>query len=245
MKNRDLGTLVCSKCGIEAKRTGYVQKYCRACSEIRSTERRKLWARVNPPKPEVIRKTKSRKIISQKYNGIQNANKPRSIIVEKHLLDFNHCVVVTLPFSYSLSKNAIYSLSAKGGHLFLREQAKTRRLEIVLAIHNAMQDNPPFYQAKVYLDIFVEKPDHKGDAINVIDLVCDAVKYGIGVDDRWFCIRSLDWQIVKQNGRLIIGIYQAATEDHLVCHRCGRYFPLSMMNNRVCKECSTFNLSAF
>ena len=88
----------------------------------------------------------------------------------------------------------------------------------------------PFYQNKIWLDILVQKPDHRGDAVNVVDLVCDGIKRGIGVDDRWFCIRRLDWQIEKHDPLLLIGIRQKATENCLVCPHCGAIKPFSEFN---------------
>ena len=80
-------------------------------------------------------------------------------------------------------------------------------------------------QNKVWIDILAQKPNHKGDAINVVDLVCDAIQEGCGVDDRWFCIRHLDWEIVKSNPRLFIGIGQASDVPVQVCSSCGVALP--------------------
>ena len=52
-----------------------------------------------------------------------------------------------------------------------------------------------FTQSKVWLDIVVVLRVHNADALNVLDTVADAVARGIGVDDRWFAVRRLDWGI--------------------------------------------------
>lgn len=99
---------------------------------------------------------------------------------------------------------------------------------------------------KVWIDILVQKPDHRGDAVNVIDLVCDALKDALPVDDRWFCIRRLDWEIAKENPRLFIGIGQASDQDCQICSYCGQIKELEAFNRsrsrplgvgRECKDC--------
>ena len=105
----------------------------------------------------------------------------------------------------------------------------------------------PIVHNKVWIDILVQKPNHKGDAVNVVDLVCDAVKDAIDrVDDRWFCIRRLDWQIVKGDPRLFVGVGQDSDEDCQVCSYCGQIKPLPEFNaarnqplgvGRECKAC--------
>ncbi len=99
---------------------------------------------------------------------------------------------------------------------------------------------------KVWLDILVQKPNHKGDAVNVVDLICDAVKEAVGVDDRWFSIRRLDWEIVKENPRLFVGIGQDSDVDSQVCSYCGQIKPFEEFGQRKrsrlgigreCREC--------
>lgn len=157
-----------------------------------------------------------------------------------------YLVRVKVPFSYSFSKNAIYSLR-KNGHIYLRKEAINIRDALTWEIIAASKGHK-WKQNKVWLDILVQKPNHKGDAINVVDTVCDAVKRAIKVDDRWFCIRRLDWQIVKKKPQLVVGVGQEEDEDKQVCSYCGRILPLTAFTKnkfdilgvgRECKECRT------
>ena len=99
------------------------------------------------------------------------------------------------------------------------------------------------YRNKVWIDIFVQKPDHRGDAINFLDLIADAIKEAIGIDDRWFSIRRIDWQIVKEKPRIFIGIGQDEQDlfDAKICSYCGRILPEKCFgkSKRECRECTS------
>lgn len=149
-----------------------------------------------------------------------------------------------VPFSYATSKNHIYAKRATG-HVYLRRESRSKRSEITAAIREGLGDRKVAHN-KVWIEILVQKPNHYGDAINVVDLVCDAVKDAVPVDDRWFCIRRLDWQIVKEDPQLVIGIGQETTDDAQVCSYCGQIKPLDAFNKskhhplgvgRECREC--------
>lgn len=151
---------------------------------------------------------------------------------------------VKVPFTYAASKNHIYARRASG-HVFLRTESRAKRTEISASIRDGLRGRKVAHN-KVWIDILVQKPNHYGDAINVIDLVCDAIKDAIPVDDRWFCIRRLDWEIVKDDPQLIIGIGQATKEDAQVCSYCGQIKPLDAFTRdkgrplgvgRECRDC--------
>jgi hypothetical protein len=151
---------------------------------------------------------------------------------------------ISVAFSYAASKNHIYAMR-RSGHVALRKESRAMRDEITLLMRSAIGKHRVAHN-KVWLDILVQKPNHRGDAINVVDLVCDGLKECMPVDDRWFCIRRLDWQIVKDDPRLYIGVGQDTDEDAQVCSYCGQIKPLSAFNRakgrplgvgRECKEC--------
>ncbi|MGC9455249.1 MAG: hypothetical protein ACP5HU_10350 [Phycisphaerae bacterium] len=151
---------------------------------------------------------------------------------------------VAVPFSYAASKNHIYARTRRG-HVAMRRESAAKRREITLLIRSAVRDVRVAHN-KVWIDILVQKPDHRGDAMNVVDLVSDAVKDALGVDDRWFCIRRLDWEIVKADPQLFIGIGQNSDRDCKVCSYCGQIKELSEFNanrtlplgvGRECKDC--------
>ncbi len=154
-----------------------------------------------------------------------------------------HMARVAVPFDYAASKNAIWR-TGRGGHIYAREEGRKWREALTMELRAS---GNTWFQGKIWVDIFVEKPNHKGDAANVLDTVLDAVKEATGVDDRWYSIRRLDWAIGKVEPRVIVGVYQAITEDHRACSYCGRELPYSDYGpNRhdpagiakICKDCS-------
>lgn len=149
---------------------------------------------------------------------------------------------VAVPFDRRFSKNALWSMSSKG-HVYMRQEIREVRDRLIAELARA---GGPWFEGKVWIDIFVEKPNARSDAINVIDLVCDAVKIAINVDDRWFCIRRLDWSVVKEEPRIIVGVGQSVTEHHRICSYCGRELTLDHFHRdkqnrlgrgRECLEC--------
>jgi hypothetical protein len=153
-------------------------------------------------------------------------------------------VRVSVPFTYRISKNALFGTTRRG-HVYLREEARAARESVVWAIRRAMRDQR-VANNKLWIDILVQKPNHKGDAVNVLDSVCDGIKKAIPLDDRWYCIRRIDWQIVKEDPRLFIGIGQDSDVDSQACSVCGRILAMDLFGknagnktgvSRECSEC--------
>src|SRR6185369_15395721 len=151
---------------------------------------------------------------------------------------------VAIPFSYAASKNHIYGMTRRG-HKYLRKEAVAFQQELEFKIKAALRDTKVAHN-KVWIDILVQKSNHRGDAVNVLDLVCDAAKRAVGVDDRWFSIRRLDWQITKTDPKIFVGVSQDSDIDCQVCSYCGRILPLDSFCkdrdaklgvSRECKEC--------
>lgn len=236
--------LTCADCGATTLRRGQKQLYCSECSGRRDTTRKKAWAAAHP------RKGRSRPY-SETQSEIVEAGAQRSLENRSAIhwdpdepLEWHTQVRVVVPFDWAASKNAVWR-HGRGGHVFAREESKQLRADLAARLQAT---DVEWFQGKVWIDIYVEKPNHRGDAINVLDLVCDAVKDAIGVDDRWYSISRLDWSIVKENPRLIVGVRQGVIEDHQVCSHCGRALPLvgnfgsnrstSTGRARVCLDCS-------
>lgn len=239
-------TIVCSLCGIPAPRRGPGQKYCEACSEMRDHERKRVWAKEHPQSPEASRikqrRGRSRTIATGRQRS-QAIKKSITWVCDQppHL---RWHATFSVPFSYSASKNHIYR-SGRGGHVFLRRESKEYKSLVEAAARKAVA-KMPVVQAKVWIDILVQKPHHRGDAINVVDLVCDGLKKAVGVDDRWFCIRRLDWQVVKTEPKIFIGIGQVEGSHRQICSACGRCLRLDRFGkkkhskmgvDRNCKKC--------
>jgi hypothetical protein len=161
-------------------------------------------------------------------------------------------VRVALPFTWLLSKNA-WLRFGRGMRAKPFSVASAYTPSAAKAARQALHDRltlaasrAHFYQRKTYIDILVQKPQHRGDAINVIDTVCDAAKKAIGIDDHWFCIRRLDWEIVKVNPRLYVGIGQDGACDQNVCSACGLVLDVTEFHrsraektgySRICRKC--------
>ncbi len=126
----------------------------------------------------------------------------------------------TVPFDQNYSKNAIYRTGAHG-HIYIREQVRSLRETIAFEVKSS---GVKWRVNKVYLDIFVQKPHHRTGAINVLDTIADAIKKGIGLDDTWFAVRRLDWEVVKHEPKIFIGISQE-NEDRYPCSYCGLMQP--------------------
>ena len=231
-------TIKCAICGKQTKRNSVVQKYCEECSAKRDIDRKRLWERNHPR--QVSPETRK-----QKRSEMVERGKAISVAVAKPITGFNQpnlCWLsrVCIPFSYAASKNHIYTLRARG-HVALRQEGKELRALLASKISASIK-NQAIRNNKLWIDIFVQKSDHKGDAVNVIDLVCDAIKDAVPLDDRWYCIRGLDWQIVKENPRIYVGIGQEAVDNVHVCSSCGRLLPLEMFwRNKHAKSGVTRN----
>lgn len=242
----DLQVLDCADCGATTLRRSPSQLYCAACSGDRDTARKAAWRASNPPaKPNPVARARQRS--DMVAAGAERSVASRATMfwpADQHELDFRQIVRVSIPFDWAASKNGVWRMG-RGGHVYARKEGVAVRESLTERIRRASGDEP-WYQGKVWIDIFVEKPSHRGDATNFIDLICDAVKDAIGVDDRWYSIRRLDWSIVKKDPRLIVGVGQEVGEDHKVCSHCGRTLTLDCFGlnrstkdgrTRVCRPC--------
>lgn len=242
-------TIACACCGVIAPRRGPTQKYCEKCSADRDLVRKKLWARANPPSEEVIAKKVehlSRSAEMAKEAG-RDANRRHTKAIHWDGFeppDLLWHVGVAIPFSYAASKNHLFTMRSQG-HVALRREARSIRDAITVKLRHALRGHHVAHN-KVWIDILVQKPDHRGDAVNVVDLVCDGIKAAIPVDDRWYSIRRLDWQIVKSDPRLFIWVGQETADDAQVCSTCGQVKQLDAFNkragnrlgvDRICKDC--------
>ena len=241
----------CQVCGVGVMKRGPGQKYCKSCSEKRDLERKGLWASKHPPNKA---QRQSNAISAQ-----DQVSRARAVGDEtNHAQAMNIAwdgrsgpnliwqVFVSVPFSYAASKNHIYT-HRRAGHVTLRRESVAIRDHISLALMEVLQTNKfRVVHNKVWLDILVQKANHKGDAVNFVDLVCDAVKRAIPVDDRWFCIRRVDWQVVRVDPKIFVGVGQESDEDAQVCSYCGQIRSLVQFQKhrgghlgvgRECKEC--------
>lgn len=245
-------TITCQCCGRETqKRSNGLQKYCEKCSEIKDKERKRRWSLKNPTTNEYFQNRS--KIIKQITNqkGIEINNTTRNSIFwieeSEEKVDFNTEIRIAIPFSEVYSKNALTSSRSDMGHKSIREQRNQLMSELVSKIKQTSR-TIKWQEDKVWIDLFIQKPNHKFDAINFVTTICDSIKEAIQVDDKWFSIRKLDWQIIKENPLIFIGISQVQEGNKRTCSKCGRILHLEMFwkdssdrfgIGRECKDCMT------
>lgn len=227
----------CARCGSEILKVCFQQRYCEPCSEIKDLERKRL-------------NENQRKRFNKQRDKARDTGKVISSQEARTLADYRVApelawqVRVCVPFSWSASKNAIYALR-RSGHVSLRKEARKYRDDLIMVLRSALRGRT-IVQNKLWLDIHVEKTNHKGDAVNLVDTICDAVKEATGLDDRWFSIRHLDWSINKDDPQVIIAVGQEDVPPSQVCSYCGRILELACFpknrrimtgRNRVCRAC--------
>lgn len=239
-KKADYGSINCTNCMKIVERRSALQRYCADCSQERDLQRKKLYD------VEKGRAKVNEKRDRWREQG-RNISRDERLKVEDWQPYFPTLAWyrrVEVPFSWSASKNHIFSTTSKG-HTFLRAEARYHRFEITQAIAAAVAGQR-IADNKLWLDIFVQKASHRGDAVNLVDLICDAVKDAIPLDDRWYSLRTLDWSVCKVDPVIFIGLGQETDIDVQSCSNCGRFLTYDFFQknkslpkgvNRVCRDC--------
>jgi hypothetical protein len=119
---------------------------------------------------------------------------------------------VSCTYSSALSKNARLAKSFRG-RIYIRPEAKAAEKQLSKELTEALK-NVKMYQNRVYLDLMIYKPRNTIDAINMLDAVADVLKTVIGVDDKWYGIKSIDWELDKLNPRIVLKLYQPIRRDY-------------------------------
>ncbi len=125
---------------------------------------------------------------------------------------------VRVPFNPSMSKNKVWAHGS--GRTYIPPDVRKVRDDITWLVKAAMRGQKA-HKGKLWLGIFVQKHKHTFDAINVLDLVADAVKDALGLDDNSYSLLFLDWEIAKERPQVAIYIGQAIRTDHFMCTACG------------------------
>lgn len=231
--------IVCKQCGNEAPRTGPRQFFCKTCSAVRDVARKV--AHSNKRGKQYGKEAHSR--IAERGRQISAMAGPFSA---DDAVDLIWTRTAIIPFSWAGSKNHTFT-SRFDGHTELRSEARRYKIELIEAMREALASQL-IVTNKLWVDVLVEKPSHRGDAANLLDMICDAVKEAAGLDDRWFSIHRVDWRIVKQNPRLIVRVGQQSNENVQACSSCGRLLTLMHFHankgtkngvGRNCRDCST------
>lgn len=158
--------------------------------------------------------------------------------------------IVTIPWSSFLSKNSRNNVARS--RVYTPKEVKEVQDNITRLFSELDRE---WFDTKTWLGIHVQMATRKSDAINVLETVADGVKKGIGIDDKWFSIDNLDWQLLPTNPEVTIQIWQEADEHERVCPTCLEILPLtrgdfgvSVKGWRgfagVCRPCASKNVSA-
>lgn len=219
-------TKTCIKCEAQIILNSPVQKYCKRCAkeEIRLRDNKRTRKRRIKSRPLIVRK-------GLKLNNTQ----PKTGLLWKFNIpepDFNLLFSFKIPFDQNLSKNNMKRYAR--GHYYLNPSTRTAQEEIMYKVKAAQIS---WVQTKTYLEIFVEKPNNRADAINFIDTIADAISEAIQVNDRWFCIGRVDWQIKKVDPQIYITIKQDSITELAACFNCGRLLPKKLFSHRTCPDC--------
>lgn len=141
----------------------------------------------------------------------------------------------TLPYDWDgLSKNRRYGRARAQGRTYLNPAARAMHVQIV----EAVTGSGPWVTGPLHLDIHVVRPDKRGDPINCLQAISDAVQEGIGVDDRWYSA-NISWSLDRENPRVEVALSQVVTEEHNICSRCAELLPATAFwkNQSRCKPC--------
>lgn len=235
----------CSDCDAEIVKKSGSHKYCEACSAKRN-EVRVLKYALKQGRKIIEGSAPAHRHAAWLSNGADISKREQlkmfSSLPRMPNLVWYHRVAI--PFNWAGSKNHLFANTNKG-HTFMRAESRYYRHMLTEAIA-ANLDRTTIRQNKVWIDIFVQKPSHRGDATNFLDMICDAIKDAILLDDRWFSVRSIDWQICKTDPRIFVGYGQEGVNDAQVCSTCGRILEFHMFQknrgtpnglSRVCKDC--------
>lgn len=110
------------------------------------------------------------------------------------------CVV---PFDKRLSKNA--QKTPFKGRMILTKDARSATSALVQSLARCITGRPK--EVKMLVTIRVFKPNHRMDAVNFLDVVCDCVQKATGLNDHWYSA-SVDWEIDRVNPRIEIEVTQ-------------------------------------
>lgn len=211
------------------------QSYCPPCQEVRKTNL----------KFQAMGRTEASKTAAYAAVAVDSSKQKTSFFeaFDRPLYDWH--VTFSVPYSISSSKNKRWVPLRGGRGVYIPDHVRSYSELISLTTKRALEGHNVF-ENRVWLSFFVQKPDHKSDAVNVVDTFCDAIKGVIGVDDRWFSLDMVNWEIRKHEPQIYVRIGQADCFDARACSYCGGIFPLESFHKqkanrlgrgRECKEC--------
>lgn len=150
---------------------------------------------------------------------------------------------VTVPWNSALLKNHMHGRNPHGG-VYIKSATRQAQRHLIWVLKGAQL---AFWHNKIWIKIMAFKPDHAaGDAVNLVDRICDCVKEVVRPDDRWFSLEGVDWRIDKVRPRIEITMTQEDRWDAQACSQCGGIKPFEQFHKNksnklgitsLCKPC--------
>jgi len=120
-----------------------------------------------------------------------------------------------VPFDWQWSKNRMWEARAGTYARRLADHARTRRDTLAMILGLALRkERVQPVENELWFGVHVWIPDRRGDAINCLDLVADAIEIATEVDDRWYQLGGLTWELDRAEPALFVWIGQEFLEPH-------------------------------
>jgi hypothetical protein len=253
-KDKIRGVIICQECGKADARRAVLHKFCKECSLERQRKRGNAWTKIHGRPPlskswERQRKRKREEFI-QKQGEMVSVREAKGAKLLPDRTSSAKTIRIEFPFSGLLSKNALPNIGFRTGKpfIFITEEIHQFRDSISLMVKEQLGLSK-WPTSKTWIDIAVQKPNNRLDAINIVDTLCDGLKVGLDLDDKWFAIGVLDWELVFVDPKVFVQISTTAVGEQKNCSICGQIKYLEEgfrkhMQTRdgfsgICKACTT------
>lgn len=230
-------------CGRPFMPAGPRQVYCNACSRERHDLRVTKHSNATG-NGHIKRGERSHRSVVITQRGLE-ISRARAVIDIERPINLIWHVTFTVPFQWAGSKNHLWALR-KGGHVAMRKEARAYRKLFADETRLATR-GVSVVSHKLWIDLLIQKPNHRGDAANFVDLICDGIKDALAIDDRWYALRRLDWDVVKDSPVIAVGLGQESNIPSQICSSCGQCVPFDQFqknranksgHTRNCKSCT-------
>ena len=206
----------CARCGEPTvdRSINQVKKFCGACLPEARLEFNRTYQKKHADRIAGARK---------KYREECDAASSREahcVAGMPHVPPMVEATRFRIPFFKELSKNRFLRRGWRGGVYIPDDTRKAFDYSLALA-RDALKDfrlrGKP---GKVWVALMVQKPNMKSDAINMVDAVCDILKDALEIDDCWFSLKYVDWEIKRVNPEILVEVSVSRTTETRLCNRC-------------------------
>ncbi len=121
-------------------------------------------------------------------------------------------VHASVPLDWGWADNRIWAARYHSYGRRLTDEAEVRRGALAAAMITALHGRRVVV-APLWLRIHCLIPNHRGDAINVLKLAADAVQVATGLDDRWYHLSGLSWELMPDKPELRVWVGQVELVD--------------------------------